>query len=645
MSEIKQLPKELSNLISAGEVVERPASVVKELVENSIDAGSTKIEVEIRDGGISYIRVTDNGKGIQADDMPVAFLRHATSKIRDENDLFAIGTLGFRGEALAAIAAVSKIDIFSRYRLSQMGTHMVLEGGEQKEISEHGCPKGTTIVVQDLFYNTPARMKFLKSDKTEAGYISGILEHLAVSKPQIAMKFIKNGRQVFSTVGDGDLRKAVYSVYGGEFSEGLISIAGQSQGVEVYGIISPESMTRSNRNMQNFFINGRYIKSKLLYAAVERAYQGRILSGKMPICFINLVMPYMSVDVNVHPSKMEVKFANEKKIFDVVYNLITDALNSAALGKCEEEKQPECHNPVVQDDVSTYPKEYFSGGVVDGGNNVTEFYKKIIKYKSDMMQKEEKEKSFEEAPQQKFSEDLYTQKEPPMQRQPSAAQPFSPYTSKATQLYSEKAPEPPTPKRENYVFETKEQPKSAVIIGEAFKTYIIVEHDNQLKLIDKHAVHEKMVYNKIMSKEPEQFGQYLVSPVNITLTREEKALVSESSKIFDDMGFEIDDLGANNISVRKAPSYIDHGDIEDAVTQIIGKISEHRFAYGDMLDDIIKNVACKAAIKAGFINVKDELRVLVDAVFSDARLQTCPHGRPTVFAMSRYQIEKMFKRS
>ncbi|MBR4878414.1 MAG: DNA mismatch repair endonuclease MutL, partial [Clostridia bacterium] len=329
MSEINRLPVEISNLISAGEVVERPASVVKELVENSIDAGATKIEVEIRNGGISYIRVSDNGKGMYSEDMPVAFLRHATSKILKEDDLFSIKTLGFRGEALAAIASVSKIDIFSRRTGNKIGAHMTLEAGEQIDFVEDGCPQGTTIIVRDLFFNTPARMKFLKNDKTEAGHIAGILEHLAVSRPTISFKLVKDSRTVFQTIGDGDLNKTIYSVYGKEFSDGLINIMCADQGIHVSGVISPVSISRSNRNMQNFFINGRYIKSKLLFAALERAYQGRLTSGRMPICFLNIGLPPTNVDVNVHPTKLEVKFSNEKKVFDAIYGVVTDALNSA----------------------------------------------------------------------------------------------------------------------------------------------------------------------------------------------------------------------------------------------------------------------------------------------------------------------------
>ncbi|MBE6987719.1 MAG: DNA mismatch repair endonuclease MutL [Ruminococcaceae bacterium] len=660
MSEINRLPVEISNLISAGEVVERPASVVKELVENSIDAGAKKIDVEIRNGGISYIRVSDNGKGIEAEDMPVAFLRHATSKISCEDDLFSIKTLGFRGEALAAIASVSKIDIFSRRADKPMGAHMILEGGEQIDFVEDGCPQGTTIIVRDLFYNTPARMKFLKNDKTEAGHIAGILEHLAVSKPDISFKFIKDGRTSFQTTGDGDLKKAIYAVYGKEFSDGLIGVMTTNQGIGVGGVISPVSLSRSNRNMQNFFVNGRYVKSKLLFAALERAYQGRLTSGRMPICFLNITVPPVNVDVNVHPTKLEVKFSNEKKIFDAVYGVVTDALNSAVQFDPDNRAEfilaeDRIEKPVNADDPSTYPKEIFSDGQVkDTGDSVAEFYKNIIKNKRDNAGKAIKENSFTVPEQKTLFGSSVTFPEPIMQTSRDMGQSVK-TSSVYNTNYSTKndiQPEEKVADVKKEIFATWENKKSALpapephrIIGEIFKTYIIVEKGDQLLLIDKHAVHEKMVYNKITSQKLEYFGQYLIEAVNISLTREEKQTVTENMNVFEEVGFEIDDLGTNIIAVRKAPVYISIGDIEASVTSIIDKISQYKFANGDLIDDIIKSVACKAAIKAGFINVTEELEILVNAVLVDPALSNCPHGRPTVHSMTRYQIEKMFKRS
>lgn len=653
MAEINRLSLEISNLISAGEVVERPASVVKELVENSIDADAKRIEVEIRNGGISYIRVTDDGKGIYPEDVRTAFLRHATSKIKCENDLFSIGTLGFRGEALAAIAAVSKIDIFSKHAAINMGTHLVLEGGKEISFTEHGCPKGTTIVVQDLFFNTPARMKFLKNDKTESGHIAGIIEHLAVSRPDIAIKLVKDGREAFSTIGDGDLKKAIYSVYGNEFSDGLINVYGKNQGIEIYGAISPVNLSRANKNMQNFFINGRYIRSKLLYAALERAYQGRLVSGRMPICFLNLTVPYMNVDVNVHPTKLEVKFSNEKRIFDVVYGVITDSLNTAAQFETGSESVFISSMPtkiVDTDDLSTYPKESFEDGVVNKNqSNIAEFYRKIIQSKAERLEKEAEARRFAETEQSRIEEDIYTQPEPPMQQ----------YTVVADKNPVEYIYQPTNEYKAKYKLnqdivclnekESKDNKRTlaqdALIIGEVFKTYIIVEHEGKLKIIDKHAVHEKMVYNKIIAEQPENFGQSLLEPLNVSLTREEKALVLEKIDIFERLGFEIDDMGANMIAVRKAPYYIGIDNVKFVITDMAEKISEYKFQNGDLIDDIVKNVACKAAVKAGFINVNDELKILVDAVLTDSSLASCPHGRPSVYEMTRYQIEKLFKRS
>ncbi|MBQ7094177.1 MAG: DNA mismatch repair endonuclease MutL [Clostridia bacterium] len=660
MSEINRLPVEISNLIAAGEVVERPASVVKELVENSVDAGATKIDVEIRNGGISFIRVSDDGKGIHQEDIPVAFLRHATSKISKEDDLFEIQTLGFRGEALAAIASVSKIDIFSKKIGSDMGAHMTLEGGEQIDFVEDGCPQGTTIIVRDLFYNTPARMKFLKNDKTEAGHIAGILEHLAVSKPKIAFKFIKDGRTVFQTVGDGNLNKAIYAVYGKEFSDGLISVMSTNQGISISGVISPVSISRSNRNMQNFFVNGRYVKSKLLFAALERAYQGRLTSGRMPICFLNINLPHGNVDVNVHPTKLEVKFSNEKKIFDAVYSVVTDALNSAVHFDPENRidfilEEDKIEKAVISGETTSYPKDGFGGEIKSSERNVVEFYKNIMKNKHDKLEKAEKENSFTAPEQKSFFGNSFTYPEPVMQKPREAEQSVKSSMTYNTVYTSAKDEPKETSKSADVkkeIFDNWENKKNVMpapethrIIGEAFKTYIIVEKGDQLLLIDKHAVHEKMVYNKIVSQKLEHFGQFLLEPQNITLTREEKQSVIENIKVFEEVGFEIDDMGTNIIAVRKAPVYISIGDIEHAITAIIDKIAQYKFANGDLIDDIIKSVSCKAAIKAGFINVTEELEILVNAVLVDPSLSNCPHGRPTVCTMTRYQVEKMFKRS
>lgn len=666
MAEIQKLPTDISNLIAAGEVVERPAAVVKELIENAIDAGATQITLEIRGGGVEYIRVTDNGKGMHPEDVPTAFLRHATSKVISKEDLLAIRTLGFRGEALAAIAAVSKIDIFTKQTAAPVGVQMTLEGGEQVELMEAGCPDGTTIIVRELFYNTPARMKFLKNDRTEAGHISGIVEHLAISRPNIGFKLLKDGRTVFSTVGDGNLEKAIYSVYGNEFSGGMIAVSGSEAGVGLSGCISPVSLTRANKNMQNFFINGRYVQSRLLYVAVERAYQGRLMTGRMPVCFLNLTMPYMNVDVNVHPTKLEVKFANEKKIFDVVYNLLTDALNAAEGYSATAENNPFISstpaNPVNPNDVTTYPTAAFTGGKVETASSaVTQFYSTLI---ADIKSEEKsavKQLSFTE---NDFN-DPRTFAEPAMQKPPKLAEPLSvatasPYTAPANLQTNTPAAtpaktvdtphtEPKELTREAMLDTMVSRPKVAVtpyrIIGEAFKTYIIIEQEGILKLIDKHAVHEKMVYNRLKVGELHYFGQALLEPVAVTLTREEKGLLTDNLSVFTDLGFEAEDMGANLVSVRRAPNYIKHSDIAATITQILDKIATLKYSYGDLIEDILKSISCKSAVKAGFINVHEELHVLVEAVMTQPGLTTCPHGRPTMVELTQYQVEKLFKRA
>lgn len=628
MPRIYELPTSISNLIAAGEVVERPASVVKELVENSIDAGAKNIVIEIRNGGVSYIRITDDGSGIIKSDVKTAFKRHATSKIKTAEDIFAIGTLGFRGEALAAIASVSRIDIFSKVIEEEYGVHMQLEAGEEQEYEEAGCPNGTTIIVQDLFFNTPARIKFLKNDKTEAAHIADILEHLALSRTDIAIKHIKNGKDIFATNGDGDLKNAIYAVYGKGFSEGMLSVMGSMDNVEITGVITPVNITRGNKNMQNFFINNRYIRSKTLMAAVERAYEGRLMTGRMPACFINLRMPASDVDVNVHPSKLEVKFSNNVKVFDIVYNTITDALNAAGDLFGVVSAQP--MYPVVQGDESTYPNEILINNIVNRPSN--NIYTEAKNDTGINLYTREKYTYNE-----RFN-DLYRVAEPTEVREIQIN----------NNIYDELVPsEKVTAKKydeEHIVSTQKVNDTNYKIVGEVFKTYIIIERNEEIILIDKHAVHEKIVYNRLKGIKLEMLAQTLLAPIIISLTRKEKAAALEQSEYFAEMGFDIDDFGGSNIVVRQAPSFIDEADIEAVVTQIIDKIITLNIKGFDLYNDVLKSVACKAAIKAGFSNDMLELDKLVRELINVPDLESCPHGRPTTFRISRYELEKNFKR-
>lgn len=647
MAIIHELSPHLADLIAAGEVVERPASVAKELIENAIDAGATRITVEIENGGITYLRIADNGCGMSAEDAPVAFRRHATSKLRTEADLAAIGTLGFRGEALAAISSVTRIDLFTRQTGAIAGLHLHLEAGEIQVQEEAGCPEGTTMVVRDLFYNTPARMKFLKKDFTEAGYILGVVQHAALPHPEIAFTLIRDGKQVFTTDGKGKLIAPVFAVFGKEMTASMIEVPRtERNGMTVYGYIVKPHAGRPNRSMQHFFVNGRYVKSRLMQAALEEAYRNAIITGKYPSGAVFLELPLAAVDVNVHPAKTEVKFSQEKPVFEAVYVACKNAImaNDNMPHIEHKEKKPSAASP--QESAPVYEQQRFAvakpvaqpAASAKADDDVPDLEDFLVA----VPPRAQKPRSFgmyAAAPRI-----LQDETEPRLTGRVNVEdnRPFSQFDK------PEKAPAAPTalstaPQQAPERQQLEPLDTGARVIGECFNTYLIAEDKDGLILIDKHAAHERILFNKLRA-ETEMPQQELLTPVVVELTGEEAAAIQSQIEDIRKAGFAIDPFGENSFAVRSVPAYLDSGDVPGAISELAEKAMNSRATVPDRLDDLIHTVACKAAIKAGKATSLTELQDLCDRVLGDDNVRSCPHGRPTMVRLTKYELDKLFKR-
>ena len=623
---IKELSPHLANLIAAGEVVERPASVAKELIENAIDAGATRIQVEIENGGITYLRIMDNGSGMTKEDAPVAFKRHATSKISTEDDLSKIGTLGFRGEALAAIASVSRIDLFTKKRDSLVGLHLHLEAGKITENEEAGCPDGTTIIIRDLFFNTPARMKFLKKDFTEAGYIISVVEHAALSHPEISFSMIRDGKQVFATSGDNKLITPVFSVFGREITSNMIEVNKFERGnITVWGYITKPHLCRPNRSMQHFFVNGRYIKSKLMGAALEEAYKNQIITGKYPSCALFIDLPLNLVDVNVHPAKTEVKFAEEKPVFEAIYIA--------------------CKNALEQNDnipvLNKKPKE----------DNITDM-QQVIEQEKPKTQEEIKKEPVENPIFKLNKVKLSPVIKPPIidcdddfDTPVNEVKVCSPVVDMAKVEYKTETVIKAKPEiKPEIKQEIKQEVKpSAKVIGEAFKTYIIAEDKDGFILLDKHAAHERILFNEL-KKTTQIPVQQLLTPYIAEMNINEFEVLQENRETLSKLGFDISVFGEKSFAVRAVPAYIDMADITGILSEIAEKLSNYCTPTPDEFDDLIHTVACKAAIKAGKATTQMEMQKLFDKVSNDNEVNCCPHGRPVMVRLTKYEIDKLFKR-
>ena len=647
MPQIQCLPPHVADLIAAGEVVERPASVMKELLENAIDAGASAIVAEIERGGLTYIRITDNGCGIPAEQLPTAFLRHATSKLRSAADLAAIGTLGFRGEALAAIAAVSRVDIFSRSAGEDMGAALHLEGGIPGQTEPTGCPEGTTICVRDLFYNTPARMKFMKKDSAEGTAVAGVVQHLALSHPDVSFKLIRDGQEVLHTPGDGQLLSAVYAAMGRDFALGLLPISGSGGDVKVEGFVTKPLNGHGSRGKQVFFVNDRFVKSQLLTAALEEAYKNQLLKGRFPGCVLHVTLPADMVDVNVHPAKTVVKFVSDKTVFDAVYYTILDALNAEKAPQ-RAEKEPS-------------------------------FFQKMTaqEFKAKAAAPVEEKKplgSFVSRPAAPATKNVIRDSVPAMAQRPHsaetvyvrdvAAQPeqpivtASPLTGRTYEITppekaetpAEVIPEPvqeaiPLPQEPEQ--QTMEPVKEAPwrMVGEVLKTYIICEDDrDNVWLIDKHAAHERLRFDALKAGRQPLMAQPLLTPVTVELEAEAYAAALDNLSLLQEFGFVCEDFGGGTVLIREVPADILAADAAVTLEELAQKLALGRADPEGARDELLHTMACKSAIKAGMTTDAAELAALVEKVQSGEILY-CPHGRPVKYKLSKYDIEKMFKRA
>ena len=635
MARINVLPKEIYQLIAAGEVVERPSSVVKEMIENSLDAGAKNITLEIKNGGSTYIRITDDGCGIERDDVRKVFISHATSKISKKDDLNSIATLGFRGEAMASISAVSKVELLTKAENEEIGTRYEIAGGEELEFDDAGCPNGTTIVVRDIFFNTPARMKFLKKDVTEGNQVAGIVDRMAISHPEISFRFIRDGKQVLITSGNGDLKSTVYSVLGKEMSDSLMSVDYSFNDMRITGFVSKPTASRKSRAGQYFYINNRIVKSKTAMAALEQAYKNTIMVGRFPACVLNIELNPAQVDVNVHPAKTEVRFANEKPIFDLVYYAVKTAIENDRTVKEVEFKE----NPIYRQE----SKNAYQNNDNKSFQAKFDFFKKKDEPPSQQVIKTKPRENFWQVeapkPEYKIARD----------EKPKARVDINIEYEEPEEISTAKSKDAPKERDIEKVVITDEKDNENFIpnfklIGEAFKTYLIVEIENELYFIDKHAAHERMNFERFKAQATVE-TQMLLAPVVVNLTKDEFIAISENVELIKKCGFELEEFGESQIIVRAIPSLVDGDSVKDLMLEIAQKLLEHKTdILPDKIDWIYHSASCRGAVKAGDYTSRQEQEMFVKKLLSMPNIRFCPHGRPVFIKMSKYDIEKQFGR-
>lgn len=618
MTNINILDPHVADMIAAGEVVERPASVIKELVENSIDAHASSVTIEIKNGGSSMIRVIDNGIGMSPEDAGIAFMRHATSKIKDEHGLDSISTMGFRGEALAAISAVSRIEMTTREQDSAQGTRIVLEAGEIQTMDECGCPYGTTITVRDLFYNTPARRKFLKSDRSETTACTQTSVRCALSHPDVAIHYIKDDNEEFFTPGDGNPLSAMYAIFGRDFANKMLECSGSNDKVSVTGFVSSPAACRGNRAYQYFFCNNRFIKSPLLQAAVEQAYENSMLVGHYPACAIYVDVSYGAVDVNVHPTKTEVKFMDERKVFDAVYHAVLAAV----------QKEDLINTSPVSSEKS---ESSFGSGFNSSGFSVPSYephtstpsgrIEDSVPYRGNISSSRT-----EEAP-PPFAARVGSSEQTSMPEYVSQPSSFSSDAATGSSLPKQSADIPPFR-----------------MIGEAMNAYILVQQEDKLIIIDKHACHERIIFDRLIKEDRSVMAQILMVPVTVKTDEETSRLIEENGELLSDLGFELEPFGDDAYIIRAVPCDMYESDVEATFEEVCQQLKDHRnIDLESRKTNILKTVACKAAIKAGWKTDVRELFVLAEAVVSQ-QIKYCPHGRPVAVVYSREDLDKEFKR-
>ena len=719
MSEINILSPHVADLIAAGEVVDRPASVVKELMENAFDAGARTVTVEIRKGGATYIRVTDDGKGMSPEDAGIAFLRHATSKLQNERGLESIGTFGFRGEALAAVSAVSRIEMTTRRTGASAGVRMTLSAGDIQEMYETGCPEGTTMIIRDLFFNTPARLKFLKSDRAEGSACVQAAMKCALGRPDISVRCIKDGKEEFFSPGDGKLESCVYHLLGRDMAKSMIACKPVDEFIRVNGFVSSPAEGRGNRTGQYFFVNGRAIKSPLIQKGLEMAYRNRLLTGRYPYCVLYVDIPFGNVDVNVHPTKAEVKFSNEKAVYDAVYYTCLEAVERE--NRLKEQKALEahwekyddyyekhgCYPPKQNEPVAPY-EDPMKGIEYDEKGKIipTEDGRELVRYDIPLQKKiDYRMRDVAAAP--VYTPPVMPAEDAPAQMPPVVAEPVvqgeialtveppavempaepvvdsapveavapaveeapmvkeipvaeeaapaveeSPAVAEEVILVVEAVPVAEAPKAEpvqETVWElppvVKEIPTEPFrVVGEVLRTYIVVEHGEKMTLIDKHAAHERIHFDRLSAYKADAPGQMLLVPELIRLNREDYALVTENLEAFENLGYELDSFGDDALMLRAVPADVDYADGRAAIEELCENLRSGRaVTYEQLRQELLKTVACKAAIKAGKSSRAEELTVLAEAVLS-GKVKYCPHGRPVSVTYTRTQLDKQFDR-
>lgn len=643
MPDIQILSPHLADLIAAGEVVERPASVVKELVENAFDAGARTVTVELRGGGATYLRVTDDGCGMTPEDAGIAFLRHATSKLHDAQGLEAIGTMGFRGEALAAISAVSHITLTTRRRGAPSGTHMTLDAGEIQDMYETGCPEGTTMIVRDLFYNTPARRKFLKTDRAEGAACAAAALRCALGRPDVSVRCIRDGEEVFFSPGDNKLDSCVYSLLGRELAKTLLPCEGEVDGVRVHGFISSPSAGRGSRAQQHFFCNGRWIRSAALQAALEQAYRNTLLVGRFPACVLYVELSCAAVDVNVHPAKTEVKFSHERAVFDAVYYGARAALEAekepvATLSKAAKPEAVPKADPFVPAAPKAAPAAaqhppapaapIFSGARTYAPAAPAE---EAVSFRSPTA-------SAFAAP-RVTPPPVFT---PPAPAAPQPPGPIAPAAPVVQSVQTALEPEPETPSPLARAVPPETPP--ARLIGEAMHTYILVEKGDTLILIDKHAAHERINFDRLRQNPADIPSQTLLEPLPFTPDASDTEVLQQHGDTLAELGFTLEPFGRSDYILRGVPAQIDAGDALPALEEICAQLRHGAHTDAQAVrDEVLKTVACKAAIKAGWQTEPEELLRLADAVCA-GEVKYCPHGRPVAVTLTRRELDKLFKR-
>lgn len=633
MPNIEVLDKETIDKIAAGEVVDRPASIVKEMLENAIDARATSVTVEIKDGGISFIRITDNGCGIAKEDIRLAFLRHATSKIRNIEDLISVSSLGFRGEALSSISAVAQVECITKTPDAFVGTRYVVEGGEEKTMEEVGAPSGTTFIIRNIFYNTPARRKFLKTAATEGSYISAVVEHIALSHPEVSIRFISAGNSRLHTAGNNKLKDIIYGIYGRDITANLLEVERQDSGMEISGFIAKPVVSRGNRNYMNYFINGRYIKSKIISSAIEAAYKTYLMQHNYPFCVLHFSIPQEFLDVNVHPSKMELRFEHPVQVHDFIYHTLTEIL-----------KQQELIPKAV---FEAGRKKQMSSNLIEKQSQMVQELKAVEKDKTLLPGNVETVKQFE-----------YEKVIPKLLRE--KPEPFETNRLSTFNIVRETECDPVTDPRDKItagngeqlaLFDDKflsgESRFRHRIIGQLFETYWLIEYGENLYIIDQHAAHEKVLFEKTMEglKNKTFTSQMLNPPIILTLNDQELQLIEKFCGNFEELGYEIEAFGGREYAVRAVPANLYSLGSKELLLDIIDSLSmESASVQSNMISEKIASMSCKAAVKGNNKLSVSEAEALIGQLLKLENPYHCPHGRPTIISMSKYEIEKKFKR-